>query len=621
MDFEIMIKNSRYMRARDSTELPTSNFGRSKRWRQMLAFPNIRDLAPLEHFLERAGGLTFHAIYSQPIGQKEFELSCESNSLWYALVKLRGEVVQFQQAETHAHRTTLLSTLQDRYFSPSAAVPLLPFFVKIDPEVLPLLASLPTESAHPTEGEEFGAAAEDEEAHSVVMPQRAGLVRHDALDRILPLIDRVLADEPFAAFRASPYYTRFLQWKMLEQRPVVDSQFRFFRVLGRGAFGEVWACQSKESGRMYACKRISLARAQHKGGIAAAVNERILLESIRSPFVVNIFYSYVMAEHLCLVLTHVPCGDLRYHLNKCTTFSLDRIQFYAAQLVLALEDLYRACVVYRDMKPENILLDRRGYLRLSDFGLAIRVPPNKVVVGRVGTPTYMAPEVRSGKYGPACDWFSLGATIAEMAQGESPFYTCTITGEVAVLTEPSFAADFDPTLLDLCKQLVQRDPHKRLGCAGHRTIRAAAVRGHPFFTGVDWDGLRSGAVPAPFVPSREEVYAEDQMAVDRFEEREKPLEKLSPRDAELLSYCQGAIPSTWQKEMLTTVFPTINPVDPPTPDLDPTYHPPPPSLLARLNPFRREVTPPVFSAERAALVYRVRQVLALSTEERGEETC
>ncbi|KAG5840496.1 hypothetical protein ANANG_G00189430 [Anguilla anguilla] len=219
------------------------------------------------------------------------------------------------------------------------------------------------------------------------------------------------------------YFDRFLQWKVLERQPITKDTFRQYRVLGKGGFGEVCACQVRATGKMYACKKLEKKRIKKRKGESMALNEKQILEKVNSRFVVSLAYAYETKDALCLVLTIMNGGDLKFHIYNMGTpgFEKDRVQFYAAEICCGLEHLHQESIVYRDLKPENILLDDNGHIRISDLGLAIKVPEGELIRGRVGTVGYMAPEViNNERYGMSPDWWGLGCLVYEMTAGRSP---------------------------------------------------------------------------------------------------------------------------------------------------------------------------------------------------------
>jgi beta-adrenergic-receptor kinase len=174
-------------------------------------------------------------------------------------------------------------------------------------------------------------------------------------------------------FSKSQEYVRFCQWKYLELlTPYLISlhDFSIHRIIGRGGFGEVYGCRKDDSGKMLAMKLLDKKRIKVKKGEYLAVNERNMLAKVNSPFVVNLYYAFQTPEKLCFILDLMNGGDLHYHLTQHGVFSENEVRFYAAELVLGLEHIHRQNIVYRDLKPSNILLDEQGHIRISDLGLA-----------------------------------------------------------------------------------------------------------------------------------------------------------------------------------------------------------------------------------------------------------
>jgi serine/threonine protein kinase len=173
-------------------------------------------------------------------------------------------------------------------------------------------------------------------------------------------------------------------------------------------------------------------------------------------------------------------------------------KFYAAEIVLALEYMHAHNIVYRDLKPENLLLDAKGHMKIADFGFAKVVP--EVTWTLCGTPEYLAPEIIQNRgHGKAVDWWSLGVLIYEMIAGYPPFYAETPVAiyEKIVAGVVEFPRDFDPIARDLICRLLVSDPTRRLGSSSETSY---GVRNHPWFAGIDWLGLYNRTVPAPIVP-------------------------------------------------------------------------------------------------------------------------
>uniref|UniRef100_A0ACB8F9F9 G protein-coupled receptor kinase 5 n=1 Tax=Sphaerodactylus townsendi TaxID=933632 RepID=A0ACB8F9F9_9SAUR len=358
-------------------------------------------------------------------------------------------------------------------------------------------------------------------------------------------VHEYLSGEPFQEYTASMYFDRFLQWKWLERQPVTKNTFRQYRVLGKGGFGEVCACQVRATGKMYACKRLEKKRIKKRKGESMALNEKQILEKVNSKFVVNLAYAYETKDALCLVLTIMNGGDLKFHIYNMGNpgFEEERALFYAAEILCGLEDLHRENTVYRlehqksleeiirftvgkiriprDLKPENILLDDYGHIRISDLGLAVKIPEGESIRGRVGTVGYMAPEVLNNqRYTLSPDYWGLGCLIYEMIAGQSPFrgrkekVKREEVDRRVLETEEVYSHKFSEEAKSICKMLLTKDVKQRLGCQGEG---ATEVKKHLFFKSMNFKRLQAGMLDPPFVPDL-------QMATSQGFEKELGLE-------------------------------------------------------------------------------------------------
>uniref|UniRef100_A0A674JXU7 G protein-coupled receptor kinase n=1 Tax=Terrapene triunguis TaxID=2587831 RepID=A0A674JXU7_9SAUR len=409
-----------------------------------------------------------------------------------------------------------------------------------------------------------------------------------------------LSGEPFQEYLDSMYFDRFLQWKWLERQPVTKNTFRQYRVLGKGGFGEVCACQVRATGKMYACKRLEKKRIKKRKGESMALNEKQILEKVNSQFVVNLAYAYETKDALCLVLTIMNGGDLKFHIYNMGNpgFEEERALFYAAEILCGLEDLHRENTVYRDLKPENILLDDYGHIRISDLGLAVKIPEGDSIRGRVGTVGYMAPEVLNNqRYTLSPDYWGLGCLIYEMIAGQSPFrgrkekVKREEVDRRVLETEEVYSHKFSEEAKSVCKMLLTKDVKQRLGCQGEGAVE---VKKHPFFKSMNFKRLEAGMLDPPFVPDPRAVYCKDVLDIEQFSTVKGV--NLDQTDDDFYSkFSTGSVSIPWQNEMIETeCFKELNVFGPNgtiSPDLNKSYPPEPPKkgLLHRI--FKRQVRP------------------------------
>jgi len=293
------------------------------------------------------------------------------------------------------------------------------------------------------------------------------------------------------------------------------SDFDIMRTLGTGSFGRVHLVRLKETGKYYAMKVLRKSEVVRLKQVEHTINEKHILDIIQFPFLVHMLGSFQDNANLYMVLEYVVGGELFTYLRKATRFSDRQAKIYAAEVVVAFEYMHSHDFIYRDLKPENLLLDSKGHIKITDFGFAKYVP--EVTYTLCGTPDYLAPEIIQSKaYGKPVDWWSLGVLIYEMLAGYPPFYDeepfklyeKILTGKV------KYPTYFDPNAKDLIKKLLSLDITKRYG-----NLRAGVqdIKKHKWFSDIDWDKLVALEIPAPFTPpshgegdtSNFDQYAED----------------------------------------------------------------------------------------------------------------
>jgi len=277
-------------------------------------------------------------------------------------------------------------------------------------------------------------------------------------------------------------------------------------VLGKGSFGKVLLVRKKATNKLYAMKVLRKERVVMRRQVAHTKTERLILEEIDSPFVIKLHSAFQCDTMLYLVLDYCPGGELFFHLNRAGIFPENVTRFYAAELVMALADLHQNNVVYRDLKPENVLLDRHGHIKLADFGLCKREVSSATsgCNSLCGTPEYLAPEIlnRTG-HGQSVDWWTLGMLVFEMMTGLPPWYTkdqrqLLLNLRAAPHTQLTFPNHISEAGRDFVLSLLNRDSASRLGSR----LGAHEVQQHAFFHGVDWEELRDKRTPVPIKPCK-----------------------------------------------------------------------------------------------------------------------
>lgn len=295
--------------------------------------------------------------------------------------------------------------------------------------------------------------------------------------------------------------------------------------------------------------------------------EKRILAKVHSRFIVTLAYAFQTKTDLCLVMTIMNGGDLRYHMynvdEKNPGFNEKRACFYTAQIICGLEHLHQHRIIYRDLKPENVLLDDAGHVRLSDLGLAVELPPGKDKTnGYAGTPGFMAPELLEKKdYDYTVDYFTLGVTLYEMIAAKGPF---RVRGEQVendevkrrILKDPAvYPPVFSKVCKDICEGLLEKDPLKRLG---FKNNECSELKNQPFFKEINWGRLEAGLLAPPFVPDPRAVYAKDIDDVGAFSTIKGVV--LDNEDTKFYTdFSTGNVPIPWQEEIVETgVFGELN---------------------------------------------------------------
>ncbi|EAY06484.1 AGC family protein kinase [Trichomonas vaginalis G3] len=271
--------------------------------------------------------------------------------------------------------------------------------------------------------------------------------------------------------------------------------FNIISLIGKGFYGKVRLCQKKDTGDLYAIKSVHKSILIKTGRTCAVIAERNLMMKAKFPFLVSLHFTFQTRSKFYFGLEYVPGGDLKFHKSQVGKIPIFDAKLYAAQIGLAITYLHGIGIVYRDLKPENVLLDGQGYIKLVDFGLSKDINQVKTTRTFCGTPEYISPELILKKnYGYAVDEWALGVLMYEIIFGDPPFVDENENKlyDKIVLEEPKYPADADPNLVDIIKKLLVKDPAKR--------PKFIDLKSHPFFADIDFKKVYNKEYKPSYVP-------------------------------------------------------------------------------------------------------------------------
>ncbi|XP_051941623.1 rho-associated protein kinase 2 isoform X2 [Hippocampus zosterae] len=331
------------------------------------------------------------------------------------------------------------------------------------------------------------------------------------LESLLDSLNAVVLDLDYPALRKNKNIETFLNRYENVIRQVRDLQmksedFDRVKVIGRGAFGEVQLVRHKASQKVYAMKLLSKFEMIKRSDSAFFWEERDIMAFANSPWVVQLCCAFQDEHYLYMVMEYMPGGDL---VNLTSTYDVPEkwAKFYTAEVVMALDAIHSMGFIHRDVKPDNMLLDRHGHLKLADFGTCMKMDSTGMVHcdTAVGTPDYISPEVLKsqggdGCYGRECDWWSVGVFIFEMLVGDTPFYADSLVGTYSKIMDYKNSLNF-PDDVEISKDAKNiicaflTDREVRLGQNGVEEIKR-----HPFFRNDQWTFNTIRETVAPVVP-------------------------------------------------------------------------------------------------------------------------
>ncbi|XP_054035835.1 rho-associated protein kinase 2 isoform X1 [Dryobates pubescens] len=331
------------------------------------------------------------------------------------------------------------------------------------------------------------------------------------VESLLDGLNSLVLDLDYPALRKNKNIDNFLNRyeKIVEKIRALQMKaedYDVVKVIGRGAFGEVQLVRHKMTQKVYAMKLLSKFEMIKRSDSAFFWEERDIMAFANSPWVVQLFCAFQDDKYLYMVMEYMPGGDL---VNLMSNYDVPEkwAKFYTAEVVLALDAIHSMGLIHRDVKPDNMLLDKYGHLKLADFGTCMKMDETGMVRcdTAVGTPDYISPEVLKsqggdGYYGRECDWWSVGVFLFEMLVGDTPFYADSLVGTYSKIMDHKNSLHFpDDVEISkhaknlICAFLTDRDV--RLGRNGVEEIKH-----HPFFKSDqwNWDNIRETA--APVVP-------------------------------------------------------------------------------------------------------------------------
>ncbi|XP_067861202.1 protein kinase C theta type isoform X2 [Heptranchias perlo] len=285
----------------------------------------------------------------------------------------------------------------------------------------------------------------------------------------------------------------------IDQHRFTVNDFILHKMLGKGSFGKVFLAELKGKNQFFAIKALKKDVVLMDDDVECTmVEKRVLSLAWEHPFLTHLYCTFQTKENLFFVMEYLNGGDLMFHIQSCQKFEVPRATFYAAEIICGLQFLHAKGIIYRDLKLDNVLLDRDGHIKIADFGMCKENILNDARTSTFcGTPDYIAPEILLGqKYSTSVDWWSFGVLLYEMLIGQSPFHG----GDEDELfqsirtDDPVYPRWLGKEARDILVKLFVREPERRLGIKG-------SIRQHAFFRDIDWQALENREAEPPFKPT------------------------------------------------------------------------------------------------------------------------
>jgi len=289
--------------------------------------------------------------------------------------------------------------------------------------------------------------------------------------------------------------------------------FEVRRVLGTGGFGKVFQVakvSGAHKGKIFAMKvlrKAVIVRNKETKEVEREINvhaklERDALKAVKHPFIVDLEFAFQAGDKVYMVLEYLAGGELFMQLQKERMLMEDTAIFYLSQVLLAVEHLHNLGIIYRDLKPENVMLDRHGHVKLTDFGCIKEAASDEINYTFCGTVEYMAPEIlnRSGRHGKEVDWWSLGILTHDMLTGSPPFTgnNRKLITERVLKSKLQLKKYLTPNAKDILRKLLNKQADQRLGFGPKDAL---SIKEHRFFSGVDFEAVLQRKTQPPFLPT------------------------------------------------------------------------------------------------------------------------
>ena len=282
---------------------------------------------------------------------------------------------------------------------------------------------------------------------------------------------------------------------------IKNEDFERLKLIGKGSFGDVFLVKLKSNEKIYAMKILDKEKIKSYDQEEHTKSERDLMVKINCPFIVDIKYAFQDKQYLYMVTEFMQGGEMFFHLFKEKRFTNEKAKFYLVEIILAIEFLHKNHMMYRDLKPENVLLDKNGHIKITDFGLSkILSRENEKTYTICGTPQYLAPEILSSEgYDNAIDWWSLGCLMYKMLIGIDAFKFSKNQSlspemyEIEILIPDYVTKEAN----DLIRKLLVINPKKRLGSGPGG---ADKIKNHSYFKDIDWEKAWNKELTPPFIP-------------------------------------------------------------------------------------------------------------------------